>query len=542
MTKWTIRKRIGAGFAAVLLLTVVTAGACFFLLRKVNQQADYMDSHAMPGLSAITRIKINSAENHINLLEVLAANSAEGRAAGKEKIAARRSSNAKLMEDYEKSLTTAEEKAAFQSLDGRREAYLATRARLFELIEKASPAEVADFYSKQVTPSYVAYSDGLFQMLDRSLKAAEASSHISRAAAQRTKLTVSGLSLAGVVVGVSIAILVIVRLNRSLERVVHSLSDGSGQVAGAAAQVSSASQSLADGASEQAASLEETSSSLEEMAGMTKHNSENAQKASQVAKHTREAADTGASDMQKMNAAMDALKRSSEDIAHIIKTIDEIAFQTNILALNAAVEAARAGEAGMGFAVVADEVRNLAQRSAQAAKETAAKIEDAISKSADGVRISAKVSEGLNRIVSQVRQLDELIAEVAHASAEQTNGITQVNAAVGQMDKVTQSNAASAEESAAAAEQLNMQAQAMRRSVSELMQLISGHANLPPASRAGVPEIAPADGGAQASRQSDRQTASARLKPSQNRNGHREMAPSTINRSAIPLEGDFKDF
>jgi methyl-accepting chemotaxis protein len=141
-------------------------------------------------------------------------------------------------------------------------------------------------------------------------------------------------------------------------------------------------------------------------------------------------------------------------IAKIIKTIDEIAFQTNILALNAAVEAARAGEAGMEFAVVADEVRNLAQHSAQAAKETAAKIEGAIGNTSQGVEISCKVAQALYDIVAKARQVDELAAEVANASGEQSRGITQINTAVGQVDKVTQSNAASAEESAAAAEEL----------------------------------------------------------------------------------------
>jgi methyl-accepting chemotaxis protein len=176
-----------------------------------------------------------------------------------------------------------------------------------------------------------------------------------------------------------------------------------------------------------------------------------------------------------MNTAMGAIKASSDDIAKIIKTIDEIAFQTNILALNAAVEAARAGEAGMGFAVVADEVRNLAQRSAVAAKETAVKIEGAISRSAQGVQISNKVAQTLNDIVTKARQVDELAAEVAGASREQTQGITQINVAVGQMDKVTQSNAASAEESAAAAQELNAQAVVMKKSVNDLLKLVGGH-------------------------------------------------------------------
>ena len=207
---------------------------------------------------------------------------------------------------------------------------------------------------------------------------------------------------------------------------------------------------------------------------MIKRNSENAEKANHLARSARTAADRGAADMQAMTTAMEAIQASSADIAKIIKTIDEIAFQTNILALNAAVEAARAGEAGMGFAVVADEVRNLAQRSAQAAKETATKIEGAIAKTGQGVQICGTVSQGLQEIVGQVRQVDELVAEVTAASKEQSQGIAQVNAAVGQMDKVTQSNAATAEESASAAEELNAQAETLKESVNRLVEVVEG--------------------------------------------------------------------
>ena len=261
-------------------------------------------------------------------------------------------------------------------------------------------------------------------------------------------------------------------ITRPIKAVADTLAAGSEQTAYAAGQISAASHSLAEGASEQAASLEETSSSLEEMASMTQKNAEHAQTAKDLAQQTRQAADIGAADMQLMSQAMEAIKGSSSDISKIIKTIDEIAFQTNILALNAAVEAARAGQAGAGFAVVADEVRNLAQRSAQAARETADKIEDAIQKTQQGVQISAKVSLGLQGIVVKVRQVDELIAKVATASREQSQGVEQVNSAVSQMDKVTQTNAANAEECASAATELSAQSSSLKDTVESLSTLV----------------------------------------------------------------------
>jgi methyl-accepting chemotaxis protein len=376
-------------------------------------------------------------------------------------------------------------------------------------------------------------------------------SHTTESAAQAAQLLSSatvimmvGLVL-GLLFGVGLALIITRGANKILNRVAGAIDDGSSQVAAAASQVSLASQTLAEGASEQAASLEETSSSLEEMSSMTKRNAENAQKANELASQARAAADKGANDMQNMSEAMEAIKTSSDDIAKIIRTIDEIAFQTNILALNAAVEAARAGEAGMGFAVVADEVRNLAQRSAPAAKETAGKIEGAITKTGQGVEISLKVVQTLNDIVGKVRQVDELVAEVASASREQTQGITQINTAVGQLDTVTQSNAASAEESAAAAEELTAQAECLKDAVKDLRHLVSGplasqhESNIASAKRPNL--LSPKKSG-QARTTSDAHGDFDNAPPRDRKPRMTTLAGSASNGRAIPMEDDFKDF
>jgi len=263
-------------------------------------------------------------------------------------------------------------------------------------------------------------------------------------------------------------------IGRALERAIQALSEGTEQVASAAAQVSSSSQSLAEGASEQASSVEETSASLEEMSGLTRQSADNAKSAAQLMTEAKRLVDKAAASATDMDKSMKEIKSSSDQTSKIVKTIDEIAFQTNLLALNAAVEAARAGEAGKGFAVVAEEVRNLAMRSAEAAKNTSALIEDTVSRITSGVQVVAGLKSSLVEVTDSSSKVASLVAEIAAATEEQAQGVEQVNAAVGQMDKVTQQTAANAEESAAAAQELAGQANTMRESIQEIAELVGG--------------------------------------------------------------------
>jgi methyl-accepting chemotaxis protein len=270
-------------------------------------------------------------------------------------------------------------------------------------------------------------------------------------------------------------------LGRAIARRIHRLADhikaGSEQTTSAANQVSTASQQLAQATNQQAASLEETSAALEETASTVKANSERAEHAKKAVANACQIADVGAGEMQHMQDAMRAIQTSSAEITKIVKTIDEIAFQTNILALNAAIEAARAGEAGAGFSVVAEEVRRLAQRSAEAAKETADKIAHSHANSQEGAASSEQVSKHLAEILRSVREVDSIVAEIATSTHEQSRAISSLNQTVSQLDSVTQSNAASAEESASASEELNAQSVELHQAAEELFALIDGTAS-----------------------------------------------------------------
>ncbi len=434
------------------------------------------------GLTGIIRVEKNT------IIEYDAANNAMW--------AQKRDENLKAMREAENKLravSSEKGKKILDEFDAKFDLYYANVQKVFTLADKFDTNVVAssdnsaatqtmrqDFMGaiklsmidgrKLVTETEKPFND-IFRLYQDQLKV---ENEEAVTAYSQAKTIVLSTAIIGIGLGILVAVFILLNLRSGMKKVVEGLTSGADQVKAAAGQLSETSQQMAEGASEQAAAIEETSSSLEEVASMTKQNADNANTVNSLMAETKKAVEAGLSEMTEMSHAMESIRKASDDIAKIIKVIEEIAFQTNLLALNAAVEAARAGEHGKGFAVVAEEVRNLAQRASSASKDIAGLIGNAVERAQAGHQITERLAKSLNEMAAGIKKSGDIAAEVAAASREQSQGVEQINGAVTQMDSVTQANAASAEEAASGSEELAAQAEMLDGVVGDLNHLVNG--------------------------------------------------------------------
>jgi len=460
---------LGYVFLATLIIALGTTS--FQLSKNGTARSAELSERLLPALESLAGLQEATLKYNLANLEFVTGRDEETQARKLAQAATHRQAIDARAAELARRLDSAEARPLQEQVIGALKAYDQSIARLQKSLKASEFDEAMKILDGDVTKNYGAIERALSDLsrfvFDLSNHNGEATQGILDHNLRTTLVlstTIAGLAL----LAVALVQWLSVRISRNLGRISGTLSTVADDMLGKAGSFTSSSTRLADGASQQAASIEETSASLEEITSMTRRNAESANNAKQIATETRAAVDNGTVGMQRMTGAMAGIKTSSAEISKIIKTIDEIAFQTNILALNAAVEAARAGEAGAGFAVVAEEVRALAQRSATAAKETAEKIEVALQKSNEGERTSIEVAGMLSQIVEQVRKMDTLVAEIATASGEQSQGLDQITKAMTEMDRVTQSNAATAEESAGVAHELSAQSTELGAAVGQL--------------------------------------------------------------------------
>ncbi len=462
---------ITLGFAFLAALIVVLGSTTFQLSRTGTARSAELSERLLPALESLARLQEATLKYNLTNLEFVVARDEETMARKTAAAAAYRKEIDRQADALGARLASADARGLEQRLAAALSAYDAAAARLQKALKASEFDEAMKILDGDVNKNNLAVEAALSELNHFVFTLSTDNGTATKGILERNlrlTLALSATIAALALLSVGAVQWLSFRISRRLQALSDGLSHLADDIFSRAEGFSSASTHLSDGASRQAASLEETSASLEEIAKVTGQNAADAGKTKTLAAQTRGAADTGAADMEQMTKAMDEIKASSDDISKIIKTIDEIAFQTNILALNAAVEAARAGEAGAGFAVVADEVRSLAQRSAQAARETANRIEDSIARSNRGVEISAKVAGSLGEMVQKTREVDTLVNGIARASQEQSTGIGELKQAVGQISEVTQSTAGHADESATGARELIRQAAGLRASVDQL--------------------------------------------------------------------------
>jgi methyl-accepting chemotaxis protein/methyl-accepting chemotaxis protein-1 (serine sensor receptor) len=469
----TISKRFIITAAVLLALITIQGGLSLYLIRSLTNSVDLVVNDPLPGVYNISRVATALQTLRGNAWKHIAVNDASLKAKAENDNREQKDTIDKTLADYEKTITTAEDREACAKIRPLIDHYADVLVNgILPLSRDGKMEEARSKYMAEADPLHRAAISAVIDLVDLNRRNGQVDGAAAQSRASTGTMAIFVILLGAVASGIGIVFFMVRNTNHVLMGAVNELAQGADQIASAARQVSSAGQTLAQGSSEQAASIEETSSSSEEINSMARQNSNNCNDAATLMTESQRGIERTDQALGQMVQAMADINASSDRIAKIIRVIDEIAFQTNILALNAAVEAARAGDAGMGFAVVADEVRNLAQRCAQAARDTTSLIEESIAKSNDGKQKTDLVAQEIRSIVSQSKKVKTIVDDVNAGSMEQARGINQVTQAISQMGQVTQSTAAAAEESAAAAEELRAQSDSLRQIVKQLSALV----------------------------------------------------------------------
>jgi methyl-accepting chemotaxis protein len=467
----TIIKKVGILATVLVALSVGLGTVALVGLSRIDATITKLTTDAMPGLESIGNIEAKVYRFRGDAWRHIASSDQKHRTAVEREMDDLKQQLTQELKAYDDSIHLSDDRENFTQLRQTLDRYYQAWDGVRPVSQSGKNAEAEGKYTVQVDPVFQELKSILNKMVKWNSDYGKAASNEASGTAANTRLVTSILLACSFLAGTLASFLILRGLSRVLRRVVNELAEGAEQISGASSQVASSSQSLAQEASEQAASLEETAASTQEVTSLTRKNTESFQSAAGLMNEVDRNVLEGNRTLEQMVASMLEIAGSSDKISKIIKVIDEIAFQTNILALNAAVEAARAGEAGMGFAVVADEVRNLAQRSAQAAKDTAALIEESMAKSNEGSDKMQKVTVVIQAITESATKVKTLVDEVSLGSQQQAREIEQISKAISQMDQVTQSTAANAEESASASEEMSAQAKSLKQIVAELSAL-----------------------------------------------------------------------
>jgi methyl-accepting chemotaxis protein len=470
----SLRQKLLGGFGAMLALGLLLGAGAVFVTRGLNQDLDRAVNvtgrqQYLAGVVNAGAAEMASCERAGVLASVLGdkAKSDEYQ----KRFATAADAMGKALAQLRRAGDDAASRAQLEGLEQQARLVLQAHEEQRQAMANQQMDQALNIFAQKAQPRLEEISKQASAVVERQNAELASVSASAEAKASRTMYAAGGLALLGLAVGCGV-FWVVTRANGSLTSLAGRLAEGAEKVAEAAAQVSGASQSVAQGATEQASSLVETSASTEAVVSITHQNAEHALRVADLVQQSEAGASEVHETLDRMVDKMKEIDASGNKIARIIKVIDEIAFQTNILALNAAVEAARAGEAGLGFAVVAEEVRNLAQRCAQAARDTAALIEESIQTSRDGnVRLD-QVASAVRAMTERSTRVKGLVDQVNVGSQDQARGMDQIQTAVAEMEKVTQKNAAGAEESASAGAELAGHADYLRSLVREMREMV----------------------------------------------------------------------